>query len=273
MKVFVANASEQSISGGETPTHKISRSTAPLFTVVTAVYNGEGTIKRAIKSVSAQTFEDYEYIVVDGGSSDGTVSKIREQSDHIDYWVSEPDSGVYNAWNKAVRQARGEWISFLGADDQYEPDALEQYAKAIALSSTAHFVSSRVHLMRNKEICRTIGGPWRWPAFARHMTIAHVGAQHHKSLFQEAGLFDESYRICGDYELLLRLKNRLRAIFIDSVTAKMQSGGMSSSNIAVALSETERAKRDTAGRNRFLCSFERKEALLRGSWRALRRQS
>src|SRR3974390_612164 len=133
------------------PKHTGVGVSTPLFTVITAVYNGVGTIERAIESVSSQTYGDYEYIVVDGGSTDGTEAKIREHRNKIDFWISEPDSGVYSAWNKGIRQARGRWISFLGADDQLMPDALEKYAETIAVHSDTQFISSRVQLMRNKK--------------------------------------------------------------------------------------------------------------------------
>jgi glycosyltransferase involved in cell wall biosynthesis len=250
--------------------HRPADSPAPLFTVVTVVYNAVNTIDRAAESVWRQTERNFEYIVVDGGSSDGTVAKIQARSDQINYWISEPDSGIYNAWNKALARARGQWISFLGADDQYAPDALQQYAHAIDANPWAEFVSSRVQLMQGERPTRIIGKPWTWKSFARYMTVAHVGAQHKRSLFDEAGNFDEDYKICGDYEFLLRFRSRLRALFINRVTAFMDSGGISASNAHLAFLETERAKRETAGRAPLLCAIERKDAQLRRLVRSLR---
>lgn len=241
--------------------------------MVTVVYNAVNTIDRAIESVWQQTERDFEYIVVDGGSSDGTATKLREHSNKLSYWISEPDSGIYNAWNKALERARGQWISFLGADDQYAPDALQQYDAAIQANPSAEFVSSRVQLMHGSSPIRTIGKPWNWRSFSRYMTVAHVGAQHKRSLFDVAGNFDEHYRICGDYEFLLRFKSRLHAAFLNRVTAHMGSGGISSSNSHLALLETERAKRDTAGRPALLCAIERKDAQLRQWWRLMRPSS
>ncbi len=89
----------------------------PSLSIIVAVYNAFHTIGRCIESVTAQTYPYRELIVIDGGSTDGTVEILRQKSDQIQYWVSEPDTGICNAWNKGVQKARGEWIGFLGADD------------------------------------------------------------------------------------------------------------------------------------------------------------
>lgn len=89
----------------------------PLITVITAVLNDAKVLEKAIESVFSQSFTDFEYIVVDGGSIDGSVDIIKKYEKNIDYWVSEPDQGVYDAMNKAASLAKGRWILFLGADD------------------------------------------------------------------------------------------------------------------------------------------------------------
>jgi glycosyltransferase involved in cell wall biosynthesis len=241
----------------------------PLFSVVTAVRNGAKTLAATIESVSRQTFRDFEYIVIDGASTDATVSIIEQWSSSISRWTSERDSGLYDAWNKALALARGQWVAFLGADDVYCEDALEQYARAIAAlpDQGPQYISSRVQLVKDGRSIRTVGSAWSWPAFSHHMTVAHVGSMHHRSLFQQYGGFDDSYGICGDYELLLRPRGRLRAAFLDKVTVRMAVGGIS--NTALALAEQERAKRTTGGRATFLCALERRSAYLRSRCRQL----
>src|SRR5690348_14220883 len=97
----------------------------PRVSLIIAVYNGASTIVKCLNSVAAQTYGSRELIVIDGGSTDGTVDILRCNADQLSYWISEPDTGVYNAWNKGLARARGEWIAFLGADDYlWTPDAL-----------------------------------------------------------------------------------------------------------------------------------------------------
>ncbi len=247
------------------------RSAKPFFTVVTAVYNGGRALEATIKSIARQSFRDFEYIVLDGASTDSTLSILENNSHHIDYWRSESDSGIYNAWNKALGIARGDWISFLGADDQYHDDALAQYARAIAAfpEGSVQYLSSRVSLVNDRRIVRTIGTAWKWPAFSRFMTVAHVGSMHHRSLFADVGNFDESYRLSADYELLLRPRNLLRAAFLDRVTANMALGGASNSDVHLALAEQERAKRTTGSRSAWLCALDRRKALFKNATRRL----
>jgi glycosyltransferase involved in cell wall biosynthesis len=236
----------------------------PFFSVITAVSNGAATLEATIASLCRQSFQDFEYIIFDAASTDGTVAILKQYDPQIAFWRSELDSGIYNAWNKAIKVARGEWISFLGADDIYHDDALADYARAISAdgSRRTQYVSSRVRLLKNGKIVRTIGSAWSWPAFSRFMTVAHVGSMHHHTLFKDQGLFDESYRSGGDYELLLRPRDQLRAIFLDRVTADMALGGASNANVYAALAEQERAKRSSGGRSSWLCAYERRRALL-----------
>lgn len=253
-------------------THEPDRRTAaPLFSIVTVVFNGAKTVEATIESVSAQSFRNFEYIVLDGASTDGTQAILRKYASSIDYWVSEPDSGIYNAWNKALGIARGEWIAFLGADDVYCADALQHYAKAITAlpDDAAQYISSRVRLAKAGKVVRTFGSAWSWPAFSHHMTVAHVGSMHRRTFFEEYGRFNESYRVCGDYELLLRPKDRLRAAFVEQVTATMAFGGVSSMNVRLALAEQERAKRTSGGRPAWRCALERRSAYVRDRCRSL----
>jgi glycosyltransferase involved in cell wall biosynthesis len=247
------------------------RAAAPLFSIVTVVFNGAQTVEATIRSVSAQSFRNFEYIVLDGASRDGTTAILEKHAGSIDYWVSEPDSGIYNAWNKALSVARGEWIAFLGADDVYCPDALLHYAQAIAArpADAAQYVSSRVRLAKAGKVVRTFGSAWSWPAFSHHMTVAHVGSMHRRTLFEQYGRFDESYRVCGDYELLLRPRDRLRAAFVDRVTATMAFGGVSNTNVRLALAEQEKAKRTTGGRPAWRCALERRSAYVRDRCRSV----
>ena len=90
----------------------------PLITIITATFNAAEYLPYTIRSIRAQEYENIQWIVVDGASKDGTVDLLKENEDVIDYWMSEPDEGIYDAWNKACLHVRGEWIQFIGAGDE-----------------------------------------------------------------------------------------------------------------------------------------------------------
>jgi len=215
-----------------------------LVTVVTAVFNGAQTLERTIQSVLAQSYKNVEFIVIDGGSVDSTVDILRQYDQAIDYWVSEPDSGIYDAWNKGVRLASGDWIAFLGADDLYRENALETLVNRTRTDpdGALEYVSGKaLFVVPELGVERVIGSPWSWGLFQKYMTVAHVGSLHHRKFFEKYGLFDTRYRICGDYELLLRAGDALRAGFVDAVTVTMRGGGISNRSFRV-FEESRRAK-------------------------------
>ena len=100
-----------------------------LISVITVSYNAVSTIEQTILSVINQTYSNIEYIIIDGGSTDGTIDIIRRYEDKIAYWVSEPDRGIYDAMNKGASKANGEYIAFLNSDDWYELDAVSIIAQ------------------------------------------------------------------------------------------------------------------------------------------------
>ena len=103
----------------------------PLFTIITVVRNGEQTLERCIKSVKHQTFQDFEYLIIDGASSDKTHKIIKQNSDIVDYSISEKDEGLYFAMNKGLKLARGSYVGILNADDIYSSNTLELVQNAI----------------------------------------------------------------------------------------------------------------------------------------------
>lgn len=230
----------------------------PILSIITVVFNGAATIQRAIDSVLAHDSPEVEYIIIDGASTDGTVDIIERNRSRLAHFVSEPDGGIYPAWNKGLRAARGRWIAFLGADDWYVQGGIAAYLDAIARAGErTELISSRVRYHAAFSAPFEIGKCWAWPAFQRHMTVAHVGAVHRKSLFDRLGTFDESYRICGDYELLLRARNSLIAEFFPLVTAEMSGGGVSNNQLQRTYDESCRAKHEAGGRPLWRCKSER----------------
>jgi len=208
-------------------------SSDPLITVITVVFNGAEFLEETIKSVINQSYNNVEFIIVDGGSTDGTLEILNKYNNKIDYWMSERDSGIYDAWNKAVLLASGVWISFLGADDVYKPEALVKYSQEIQKNSTINYISSRVELVNNGEIVRIVGGIFNPLILKKHLSIAHVGSLHKKDLFLKFGLFSLHYKIAADYEFFVRNSHNIKPGFLDESTVKMRIGGVSDSGVAV----------------------------------------
>lgn len=216
-----------------------------------AVRNGAATLARCLESVLEQTHAERELLVIDGGSTDGTQEILRRTDARIDYWESRPDRGICHAWNKALDRSSGEWLCFLGADDRFwAPDSLARMAAALRRTpESPGVVYAGVHVLdRNGTILATVGRPWSEArlAFRQRMSIPHQGTFHHRALFERHGRFDESFRICGDYEFLLRELATGEAAFVpDLVVVGMGAGGLSQGPNAGLLMtrEFERARR------------------------------
>ncbi len=234
--------------------HPASSARRPLISVVTVVFNGAKTLKNTIESVIPQLGDDVEYIIIDGGSTDGTIEIVREYEHHLAYWISERDSGIYDAWNKAIDVSKGEFISFVGADDVLEPFACATYIEKIRSHPQIEYWSSRVIFGERKG--RVIGRPWHWHDFKRYMTVAHVGSLHRRDLFARHGKYDTAFRIAGDYEFLLRVGKNLKAGFVDAVTARMGDGGISNDQALRTLSETRQAKISTKSRGNITSTLD-----------------
>jgi len=226
----------------------------PLVTVVTAVFNGRPYLAGCLESVLRQDYPNIEHVILDGGSDDGTVDVLRQYDDRIAFWKSEPDKGVYDAWNKALTETCGEWICFLGVDDEFLPGAISSYIALATRNPQAEYLSSQVKWIHSSGYMRMMGKPWTWGRFRKWMCTAHVGSMHRRSLYDRLGAYDTSYRSAADYEFLLRARDELKAAYMPIPTVIMRAGGVS--DTAVSLEETKRAKISTGGRNKLLAEFE-----------------
>ena len=214
---------------------KITKSKNPLISIIVASFNSVNTLARAIESVLSQTYSNKELIIIDGGSKDGTVDVLKRFNGNISYWCSEPDKGIYNAWNKALDYTKGDWILFLGADDYlWANDVLKSIApQLIKACLEFRVVYGKVNVVREDgTVLETLNDPWDQAnkRFQHLMAYGwHQGVFHDRSLFDLYGKFDESFQIIGDYEFLLReLKDHDAAFIDDVVVAGMQYGGVSS---------------------------------------------
>lgn len=231
------------------------------ISIVTATYNAESCVSDLLQSVISQKSDDVEFIIIDGASKDKTLEILDKFHKYIDYVISEPDKGIYDAWNKGVEKARGEWIMFLGADDQLMPGAIKCYLDFINSQGgekALDYISSKAQMIDGENHPIWINGwKWEWPKFLYKMTVAHPGSLHAKKMFLEHGFYDTNYKIVGDYELLLRPRHHLKAAFINMISVKMKEGGMSDS--LAAIKEHYKASVKTGRANRFViyiwCSY------------------
>lgn len=208
--------------------------------VVISVLNARKVIENCIISILCQDYKNIELIIIDGGSSDGTVEIIKNYSDKISYWISERDTGIYNAWNKAVVKASGEWLCFIGSDDILLPGSLRKLLGK-AKYPDVNFVSSRVMMVDDggREF-GSIGKSWDFQKLSKGLGVVHCGALHHHTLFKKYGVFDDSYKIAGDYEFLVKVGKNIKGSFLNEITVNMCNTGVSRKNVKKVIYETSR---------------------------------
>ncbi len=201
------------------------------LSIIIATYNSGKTLKSCLDSIVTQLGNDGEILVIDGGSVDNTINIVESYGSKIAYCVSEPDRGVYDAWNKGIEKAQGEWITFIGSDDEMLPNTLNLYREAIKKYPDRDIISGKLHFCKQDgSVIRDVGEPWNWNKFIhRKMSLAHPGMLHNKKCFERVGLFDTRYRICADSDFLQRLGPHTKAAFIDEFLVNMSEGGISDS--------------------------------------------
>lgn len=234
--------------------------------IITSTYNAEDTIEDCIKSVLAQTYKNIEYIIIDGGSKDKTIAIVKSYADRFEgrlKWISEKDSGIYDAWNKGIRLSSGSWVSFLGGDDMLEDNAIKLYVDVINNKPGINFVSSKI-LFVKKDLrpLRIIGQPWS-SRMKSINCVAHVGSMHAKSLFDAKGLYNSKYRISSDYDFFLRCLDIIKPEFIPVVTAKVREGGISGRQIFKVANETLEIKLKNKSRTVLICYLEYLETIVK----------
>jgi glycosyltransferase involved in cell wall biosynthesis len=220
----------------------------PLLSIVTAVYNGEKYLEETIKSIINQTYENIEYIIIDGGSTDGTIEIIKKYEDKISYWVSEKDNGISDAFNKGVKVAKGEYINFQGDGDGFLlPDSLEKVFTNIN-SAEDIFVSARIQrvdidgkeLYSSKHI-----KDFNKKSLLLRMSLPHQGLFTHKSYFEKYGFFDVNNTFCMDYDHLLRAYHEFpKVVTKDIVVARWRADGLGNGRILDIFKEYDKIKRD-----------------------------
>ena len=196
---------------------------APTITVVTPCLNARDTIESTLASVRAQDYPHVEHVIVDGGSTDGTV-ELLERTDDI-RWVSEPDRGLSDAMNKGIGMATGEVIGWLNADDVYLPGALSRVGEAFSRDEGALWATGRCRIIdgRGRQIRRPVKAykdfllhHYSYSLYLTQNFISAPATFVHKRGHERAGLYDERFKISMDYDLFLRLAQLADPIVIEA---------------------------------------------------------
>lgn len=172
------------------------------LSIITVNLNNRDGLKKTIDSVVSQTYKDFEWIVIDGGSTDGSKELIEQYAEHFSYWVSEPDKGIYNAMNKGIKVAKGEYLLFLNSGDWLcDEDIILGFVDG---SFTADVVDGDINFVFKNGIERANAPDSVDFGFFLYNSLWHPSAFIRKSLFEKYGLYEEQYRIISDWEFFLR---------------------------------------------------------------------
>lgn len=209
----------------------------PIFSIITICYNSEKTIERTIKSVLAQSYKDYEYIIVDGASKDGTLDIVKRYELLFEgrlKWKSESDKGIYNAMNKGIERSTGDIIGIVNSDDWLESDALDIVAKSFEENehnTNALYCGGIVFHLDNGEQRFLNADKEVFLKNSRNYVLAgirHPATFVPKQVYNNVGLFDETIKIAADADFILRCKNKgVNIITINSYLSNMADGGLS----------------------------------------------
>lgn len=213
----------------------MKKPSSPYISIIIATWNAEQTLQHCLDSVRLQSYDNYELLVQDNASNDGTVQVVERNRDLPISLVSERDTGIYDAWNRAVSRARGEWVYFLGADSVlHSPETFSKAAKIL------NFLDEGVPIAYGK-ICRKgidgrvidyRGAPWadvRKSFFKYLSCIPHAACFQRRKCILDLGGFNEEFKIRGDADFLLKVFKKADPEFIDLVVCDHYMGGVSTS--------------------------------------------
>mgnify|MGYP001405679767 CR=1 FL=1 len=208
----------------------------PLISVITIVYNGEKHLQKAINSIKEQTYKNIEYIVIDGGSTDNSLDIIKSNNDIISYYISEPDKGISDAFNKGIAKANGNIIGLLNSDDMYEANALEEVVNAyINNAHTEGIYYGNIRYfdeIHSFELIPEIKNIWKY------MSLFHPAVFVSQDVYNKIGSFSLEYKYAMDAEFIHRcLVSNISFIHIDSTLANFRLEGLSNINYKESFKE------------------------------------
>lgn len=203
------------------------------FSIITINYNNKKGLQKTTNSVISQTFKDYEWIIIDGGSTDGSKELIEGYAQHITYWVSESDKGIYNAMNKGILQAKGEYLLFLNSGDWLiDSNVLEKVHSSLPKKDIIYGYVART---LNNELTNLTGFLHKDDITISDLyfqTIPHQGTFFKKDLFEKYGYYNDSLKIVGDREFYIRtiIYGNASVKFLPLTISYSEEGGISATS-------------------------------------------
>jgi putative colanic acid biosynthesis glycosyltransferase len=214
----------------------------PLVSVITVVYNGADHLEETIRAVASQTYPNIEHIIIDGGSTDGTIDILYRNDDVIGYWQSEKDRGLYDAMNKGIALVSDpeSYVLFANADDTlYSADSI---SSAMSLSRGEDLIYGKM-IFSDGKISGMLGRAVQFRDLARQ-TICHPSTFVRRKVFDRIGPFDTSFTIAADYDHIVRaFAARVSTRFVDVIVSKMRMGGLSDERFMLSCRERKQVVR------------------------------
>jgi glycosyltransferase involved in cell wall biosynthesis len=210
----------------------------PKISIITVVFNGEKYLEETIQSIINQTYENIEYIIIDGGSTDGTIDIIKKYEDKIDYWISKSDKGIYDAMNKGIDKASGEWINFMNAGDIFYNNNILEKVFDKNISKEIKCIYGDVLI--DYDTFNTI-------KIAADLTKLNRGMQFsHQSLFVNSNYhkkykFDIQFKSAADYNFIYTAYiNKISFLYKNLIISKVKNGGLSDIRRLQSLTELKK---------------------------------
>jgi glycosyltransferase involved in cell wall biosynthesis len=216
----------------------------PLVSIVTIVRNGEDSIETTIKSIVNQSYPNIEYIIIDGKSTDRTVEIIEKYADKIAYWISEPDRGISDAWNKGISACHGDLISILNAGDIIPPDYVDSIIRDVSIDKPILAYGDVQKIDDAGKVIKTVKGHFNPHNISDRIGFLHPGCFGTRKAYDLVGLFDLKYRLAMDCDWIFRAYRSGVSFQKVDATCMMLEGGLSSNSNIAAFGEYLQAMRN-----------------------------
>ncbi len=214
------------------------------ISIITAVYNNKSHLQDAIDSVYNQTYNNIEYIIIDGNSTDGTLDLIKKNAHKISKWISEKDNGIYDALNKGIELASGEIIGFLHSDDMYSSNSIiEDIVNQFKISGNDSIYGDLCYV--SKTNIETTIRYWKSKPFHQKLLKKGWMPPHptffvKKDIYNNFGTFNVTFKIAADYDLMLRFlgQKKISTSYLPKTIIKMRTGGVSNNSVKNVLQKS-----------------------------------